>query len=136
MNRGINDQKDLPQEYLESIYDEIAKQEITLRGGNKMKVPVAAVTDKTRQQLNDAEMEQMAQTAKAMMEDRSHIETHFIIATRTEHARPMFKVAWTPFLAALSVALREDTGDEQVVSLCLEGFRAAIRVAAIFDAKV
>ena len=35
MNRGINDQKDLPREYLERIYDEIAKQEITLRGGNK-----------------------------------------------------------------------------------------------------
>ena len=36
MNRGINDQKDLPREYLEGVYDEIARQEITLRaGGNK-----------------------------------------------------------------------------------------------------
>eukprot|EP00117_Sycon_ciliatum_P018371 scpid7307/ scgid0207/ Brefeldin A-inhibited guanine nucleotide-exchange protein 2 len=136
MNRGINDQKDLPSEYLESIYDEIAKQEITLRGGNKSKAPApAGITDKTRQQLNDVEMEQMAQTAKAMMEDRSHVQSHFIIATRTEHARPMFKVAWTPFLAALSVALREDA-HETIVALCLEGFRAAIRVAAIFDAKL
>ena len=31
MNRGINDQKDLPREYLEAIYDEIAANEIKMR---------------------------------------------------------------------------------------------------------
>ena len=31
MNRGINDSKDLPREYLESIYDEIASSEIKLK---------------------------------------------------------------------------------------------------------
>ncbi len=30
MNRGINDQKDLPREYLEAIYDEIALHEIRM----------------------------------------------------------------------------------------------------------
>ena len=30
MNRGINDQKDLPREYLEEIYDEIASREIRM----------------------------------------------------------------------------------------------------------
>ena len=30
MNRGINDQKDLPREYLEAIYDEIASNEIKM----------------------------------------------------------------------------------------------------------
>ena len=32
MNRGINDQKDLPREYLEAIYDEIATNEIKMSG--------------------------------------------------------------------------------------------------------
>ena len=32
MNRGINDSKDLPREYLESIYDEVASSEIKLKG--------------------------------------------------------------------------------------------------------
>ncbi len=31
MNRGINDSKDLPREYLESIYDEVASSEIKLK---------------------------------------------------------------------------------------------------------
>ena len=38
MNRGINDSKDLPREYLEAIYDEISQNEI------KMKNPPKAVT--------------------------------------------------------------------------------------------
>jgi len=31
MNKGINDSKDLPQEYLEGIYDEILQNEIKMR---------------------------------------------------------------------------------------------------------
>ena len=35
MNKGINDSKDLPQEYLESIYDEISQNEIKMRSAPK-----------------------------------------------------------------------------------------------------
>lgn len=31
MNRGINDSKDLPEEYLSAIYDEIAGNEIKMK---------------------------------------------------------------------------------------------------------
>lgn len=31
MNRGINDSKDLPSEYLEAIYDDIAQNEIKMK---------------------------------------------------------------------------------------------------------
>lgn len=31
MNRGINDNKDLPPEYLETIYDDIAQNEIKMK---------------------------------------------------------------------------------------------------------
>ena len=31
MNRGINDSKDLPEDYLSSIYDEIAGNEIKMK---------------------------------------------------------------------------------------------------------
>lgn len=33
MNRGINDSKDLPEDYLSSIYDEIAGNEIKMKLG-------------------------------------------------------------------------------------------------------
>lgn len=32
MNRGINDSRDLPEEYLSQIYDEIAGNEIKMKG--------------------------------------------------------------------------------------------------------
>ena len=37
MNRGINDQKDLPREYLEVIYDEIATNEIQMNAPGLLK---------------------------------------------------------------------------------------------------
>lgn len=36
MNRGINEQKDLPREYLEAIYDEIATNEIRMKAPSKL----------------------------------------------------------------------------------------------------
>ncbi|TMS16212.1 Brefeldin A-inhibited guanine nucleotide-exchange protein 1 [Larimichthys crocea] len=70
----------------------------------------------------------MAKTAKALMEAVSHVQAPFTSATHLEHVRPMFKLAWTPFLAAFSVGL-QDCDDTDVASLCLEGIRCAIRIA-------
>lgn len=39
MNRGINDSKDLPEEYLSAIYDEIAGNEIKMKVGANIKQP-------------------------------------------------------------------------------------------------
>ena len=36
MNRGINDGKDLPQEYLEAIYEEIQNKEIKMKHQQKV----------------------------------------------------------------------------------------------------
>ena len=35
MNKGINDSKDLPREYLEAIYEEISQNEIKMRNPPK-----------------------------------------------------------------------------------------------------
>jgi brefeldin A-inhibited guanine nucleotide-exchange protein len=37
MNRGINDSRDLPEDYLASIYDQIAGSEIKMKGGSNNK---------------------------------------------------------------------------------------------------
>ena len=47
----------------------------------------------------------------------------------------VYQVSWTPYLAAFSVAL-QDSDDHEVVSLCLDAFRCAIRVACIFGLNV
>lgn len=52
------------------------------------------MTEKQRRMLYLQEMEAMAQTAKSMMEDISHVQTAFIQATHMQHINPMFKVSF------------------------------------------
>lgn len=42
--------------------------------------------------LYNVEMDNMAATAKALMESVSHVDSFFTSATHFEHVRPMFKV--------------------------------------------
>uniref|UniRef100_A0A674BZL3 ARF guanine nucleotide exchange factor 2 n=1 Tax=Salmo trutta TaxID=8032 RepID=A0A674BZL3_SALTR len=137
MNRGINDSKDLPEEYLSSIYDEIAGKKIAMKDSKEHTITPktskhSVATEKQRRLLYNVEMEQMAKTAKALMEAVSHAQAPFFSATHLEHVRPMFKLAWTPLLAAFSVGL-QDCDDQDVASLCLEGIRCAIRITCIFS---
>ena len=48
--------------------------------------------EKQRRLMYYQEMEQMAQTAKTLIEGVSHIQTTFTSATHVDHVRPMFKV--------------------------------------------
>lgn len=56
-------------------------------------------SEKQRRLLYNVEMEQMAKTAKALMEAVSHVQAPFTSATHLEHVRPMFKVAGANTLA-------------------------------------
>ncbi|KAL4655414.1 brefeldin A-inhibited guanine nucleotide-exchange protein 2-like isoform X1 [Arapaima gigas] len=140
MNRGINDSKDLPEEYLSAIYDEIAGKKIAMKESKEYTITPksskqSVANEKQRRLLYNMEMEQMAKTAKALMEAVSHAQAPFFSATHLEHVRPMFKLAWTPLLAAFSVGL-QDCDDQEVASLCLEGIRCAIRIASIFHMQL
>ncbi|XP_075069715.1 brefeldin A-inhibited guanine nucleotide-exchange protein 1 isoform X1 [Mixophyes fleayi] len=140
MNRGINDSKDLPEEYLSAIYNEIAGKKISMKETKELAITTksskpSVASEKQRRLLYNLEMEQMAKTAKALMEAVSHVQAPFTSATHLEHVRPMFKLAWTPFLAAFSVGL-QDCDDTEVASLCLEGIRCAIRIACIFSIQL
>ncbi|VDD92137.1 unnamed protein product [Enterobius vermicularis] len=133
MNRGINDQSDLPQEYLSDIYDEIAGNEIKMKPGHNRlpKKSASATTERQRKLLQDLELAEMSQTAKALMEAASHYEATFTSASHYEHVRPMFKIAWTPCLAAFSIGL-QTSEDAEIILWCLQGFRLGIRVACLF----
>lgn len=134
MNRGINENKDLPDEFLISIFDHVAESEIKLRGGNQQLVgnkTQRAETEKQRRLLYNMEIEQVTQTARSLMESVSHVSTHFTSAKYGEHIMPMFKLAWTPSLAAFSIGI-QDSDDSKIIDLCLSGIRCAIRIACIF----
>ncbi|KAG1705092.1 Brefeldin A-inhibited guanine nucleotide-exchange protein 1 [Nymphon striatum] len=137
MNRGINDSKDLPEEYLSQIYDEIAGNEIKMKimSSKPSGKQIDVSSEKKRKLLYNIEMEQMASTAKVLMESVSHVSSSFTSATHQEHVRPMFKMSWTPFLAAFSVGL-QDCDDLAIASQCLDGIRCAVRIACIFQMKL
>lgn len=160
MNRGINDSQDLPRDYLGKIYDEIARCEIQMKtaanaplttvasssaissGGGSGVVDdapptILSVSGFGSQHFDKAsrEMEALAQSARELMESVSHMQSDFTSATHIEHVRPMFKLVWTPFLAAFSVGL-QDCDDLSVAHLCLEGIQYAIRIACIFHMEL
>jgi len=66
---------------------------------------------------------------------RSKGGEQFFSASHFVHVRPMFEVAWIPFLAGLSGPLQE-TDDLEVVELCLDGFKNAIRIVCFFDLEL
>ena len=127
-------------EYLSQIYDEIAGSEIKMRAGASIVLKSnrksnQLVSEKKRKLLYDMEMEQMAATARALMESVAHVETMFTLAKHQEHVKPMFKLAWTPLLAAFSVGL-QDCDSSEIAALCLEGIRYSIRIACIFQMEL
>lgn len=140
MNQPVdNKESGLPEEFLSKIYDEIAVSEIKVKGpqgrvnppqtSNKWTDKLAP--GKQRRQINNLEMESMSESARALMESVSHSEAQFTLASHLEYVKPMFKIAWTPFLVAFSVGL-QDINDDNITYLCLLGFRYAIRVAGTF----
>ncbi|XP_056404844.1 brefeldin A-inhibited guanine nucleotide-exchange protein 2 isoform X2 [Hyla sarda] len=140
MNRGINDSKDLPEEYLSNIFDEIEDKKIAMKETKEHTIAnkstkQGAASEKERRLLYNMEMEQMAKTAKALMEAVCHAKAPFTSATHLEHVRPMFKLVWTPLLAAYSIGL-QDCDDNEVTNLCLEGIRCAIRISCIFGMQL
>ena len=137
-----NREKGLPEEFLSQIYDEIASSEIKVKGTSKISAQamnqstkwtdkLAPNSSKQRKLLYNMEMESMAETARILMESVSHVEAQFTLASHIEYVKPMFKIAWTPFLVAFSVGL-QDIDDDNITYLCLLGFRYALRIAGTF----
>ena len=132
-NKGINDSEDLPNEYLAKIYDEIASSEIKMKASSTTVGKTIVVTDyKKRQKVWDQESATISKTAEELMEyAASNPANLFLSAKHLDHVKPMFRLAWSPVLAAFSVGL-QDCDDSDIAQLCLEGMQCAIRIACIF----
>ncbi|XP_071633028.1 brefeldin A-inhibited guanine nucleotide-exchange protein 1-like [Temnothorax longispinosus] len=116
------------------IYDEIAGNEIKMKSNpnnSRLAGKQLISSEKKRRLLWNMEMEVISTAAKNLMESVSHVQASFTTAKHLEHMQPMFKMVWTPFLAAFSVGL-QDCDDSEIASLCLDGIRCAIRIACIF----
>lgn len=140
MNRGIDNGGDLPSDLLLAIYEDISKNEIKMKAGaSKLLKSTGAqgaqANDKQRKAMATLEMEAMSETARALMESASDADANFTPAQHQHHVRPMFKICWTPCLAAFSVGVQMSDDDEEW-ALCLRGFRLGVRAACVLHATL
>lgn len=159
-NRGINDGQSLPDEYLTSIYDEIASNEIVLTSerehaedlGIQGAAPVPGLATRTGQVLvnlgrdlqaerQTVEADKMANRTEQLFrtlvraQKRSAVRealSRFVPASSTKHVGAMFSETWMSFLSAFSSQM-QDAQNTELIQQCLDGLRLAIRITCRFD---
>lgn len=158
-NRGINDNQDLPDDYIGSIFDEIANNEIVLNTEREhaanLGIPTAppgGLASRAGQVFatvgRDVQGERYAQASEEMANKteqlyRSLIRaqrktavkealSRFIPATSVRHVGSMFNVTWMSFLSGLSAPM-QDTQNIELIRLCMDGLRLAIHISCAFD---
>lgn len=159
-NRGINDNADLPDEYLQGIFDEIAHNEIVLNTERETAANLGLAVQQTpvgfaanlgqafatvgrdlqreayvqkSEEIADKTEQLFKQLLRAQRKNATLTPTvKFIPASSTKHAGPMFEVTWTPFLTSLSGCAQE-TNNLETVKLCMEGLKLAVQIACLFD---
>ncbi|KAF5364253.1 hypothetical protein D9756_000655 [Leucocoprinus leucothites] len=152
-NRGINDGGDLPEEYLSGIFDEIVNNEIkmkdevetpiqTIPTGPGLANAIASVGRDLQREAYVMQSNGMATKTEALFRtlirsQRKGVKSgdQFFSASHFIHVRPMFEVAWIPFLAGLSGPL-QDTDALEVVESCLDGFKNSIKIVCFFDLEL
>ncbi|CAJ1949860.1 unnamed protein product [Sphenostylis stenocarpa] len=148
-NRGIDDGEDLPEEYLKSLFDRISRNEIKMKENDVTPQQKQAVNpnrllgldsilnivirkhDEENLETSDDLIRHMQEQFK---EKARKTESVYYAATDVVILRFMIEVCWAPMLAAFSVPL-DQSDDEVVISLCLEGFRYAIHVTSVMSMK-
>ncbi|KAI1432895.1 Sec7-domain-containing protein [Xylaria sp. CBS 124048] len=157
-NRGINDNADLPPEYLTGIYDEIANNEIVLKSerdaaaiaGNLPTQPTGfaaglgqALSNVGRDLQREAYVQQSQEISlrseqlfknlfKSQRKNAERSGIKFIPATSFKHVESMFDVTWMSFFSAFSSQM-QNAQNLEVNKLCLEGMKQATRIACLFD---
>nr|KYP64465.1 Brefeldin A-inhibited guanine nucleotide-exchange protein 2 [Cajanus cajan] len=148
-NRGIDDGKDLPEEYLRALFERISRNEIKMKENDVASQQKQAVNPNRLLGLDsilnivirkrsDKNMETSDDLIRHMQEQFKEkarkTESIYYAATDVVILRFMIEVCWAPMLAAFSVPL-DQSDDEVVICLCLEGFRYAIHVTSVMSMK-
>ncbi|ETW81242.1 hypothetical protein HETIRDRAFT_117872 [Heterobasidion irregulare TC 32-1] len=153
-NRGINEGADLPEELLSAIFDDIVNNGIRIKDevdsslvaslapGAGLASALATVGQDLQREAYMLQSNGMAHKTEAlfrtMMQSQckgSRSGGQFFSVSHFLHVWPMFEVAWIPFLAGISGPLQE-TDNLDVVELCLDGFRNAVRIVCFFDLEL
>ncbi|KAJ3219454.1 guanine nucleotide exchange protein for ADP-robosylation factor [Clydaea vesicula] len=158
-NRGIDEGKDIDPKMLESIFDEIATNEIVLkdeqlakyddkfedgkdnidvgRYRTKKEIAQIAIANETMALKTEAMFNTIrtksSSTKKVTKNDQEEeAVSSFYSASHYEHVKSMFQIIWMSVLTGISTPLQE-TDDIAVIWLSLEGFKLACRICCLFD---
>ncbi|KAI8920934.1 hypothetical protein DFJ77DRAFT_506560 [Powellomyces hirtus] len=159
-NRGIDGGQDVPQEFLEAIYDEINQNEIVMKdeqpvvpgaspggpnapsgaggAGNKREVAQFALASETMALKTEALFNTMlkGRSKRTIVTTGSGKESTvggaFYTASHFEHVKGMFQIIWMSILTGISGPLQESE-DVETIIVALEGFKHATRIACLFD---
>ncbi|KAG6499169.1 hypothetical protein ZIOFF_038925 [Zingiber officinale] len=147
-NRGINDGKDLPEEYLRSLFERISKNEIKMKdddltpqqvqSSNSNKLlgldSILNIVIRKRDSSTETSDDMIRQMQEQFKEKARKTESIYYSASNVAILRFMTEVCWAPMLAAFSVPL-DQSDDETIIALCLEGFRSAVHVTSVMSMK-
>ncbi|CAK7204699.1 guanine nucleotide exchange protein for ADP-robosylation factor [Sporothrix eucalyptigena] len=155
-NRGINDNADLPDEYLIGIYEEIASNEIVLDSERRAAaaagtLPVqqptglaSAFTNVGRDLQREAYVQQSEEISlrseqlfKNLFRNQRRNAAKaggvkFVPATNFKHISPMFDVTWMSYFSAFSSQM-QNAHNLELHRLCLEGMQLATKIACQFE---
>ncbi|XP_020553453.1 brefeldin A-inhibited guanine nucleotide-exchange protein 2 isoform X2 [Sesamum indicum] len=148
-NQGIDDGKDLPEEYMRSLFERITKNEIKMKEDNFSIQQKQSVNSNRvlgldsilnivirkpggdNMETGDDLMKHMQEQFK---EKARKSESIYYPATDVVILKFMIEACWAPMLAAFSLLL-DQSDDEVIIALCLEGFRNAVHVTATMSMK-
>lgn len=147
-NRGIDDGKDLPEEYLGALYDQIVKNEIKMNaessqpqskqvnGLNRLlgldgilNLVMGKQPEEKPLGANDLLIKNIQEQFKAKS---GKSESVFYSVSDVSILRFMVEVCWGPMLAAFSMTL-DQSDDKLATTECLQGFRYAVHVTAVLS---
>ncbi|AET39273.1 Arf family guanine nucleotide exchange factor SEC7 Ecym_4206 [Eremothecium cymbalariae DBVPG len=146
-NRGIDNGKDLPREFMIEVFNEIAANEIKLQSEQHQAMLAGDINPVQQQSAfaffsgKDLEREAYMQVSKEISSktelvfknwDKSKPDHKvYYAASHFEHVRSIFETLWMSFLAALTPPFR-DYNDLETTNICLEGLKISIKIAASF----
>ncbi|ETW76955.1 hypothetical protein HETIRDRAFT_152365 [Heterobasidion irregulare TC 32-1] len=160
-NRGINEGADLPEELLSAIFDDIVNNGIRIKDEVDSSLvvslaPGAGLASALATVGQDLQREAYMLQSNGMVNKTKRRDVGAgVVCSRVGYAGAVqdddavlvqgfaerravlqrVEVAWIPFLAGISGPLQE-TDNLDVVELCLDGFRNAIRIVCFFDLEL
>eukprot|EP01129_Flabellula_baltica_P003241 TRINITY_DN13043_c0_g1_i1.p1 TRINITY_DN13043_c0_g1~~TRINITY_DN13043_c0_g1_i1.p1 ORF type:complete len:1393 (-),score=223.10 TRINITY_DN13043_c0_g1_i1:121-4299(-) len=120
---GQNEDQDFDDSLLDEIFARIIAEPLKVRNGF-----LTNSNDEDPLQLETGAIAQKAQELLAASLDSS---STYYTATNISYVSPMFEIAWCPVIAALSIILEGST-DDNLIHLCIEGFKSSIRISNVF----